>query len=213
MEGKKRDTISTIAIAEMGIIAFLVVFSLGVFTGINRVESQKQARVVQVHAVSGEVAVPQPSAVPHVQFDPEKSVAPAAASPAPAGVQAQAPSVPTTGKEVLAKAAIKKKGEGIEHTFIRQLHTKHKDKSLKWAQQRAHKIAVCAGLVGPDGEIRVKNGANLKKGVAYVLDEDEHQVITVFDGQEVRRTLIATDADHIQPVVPLPFEYVHHTPT
>lgn len=212
MEGKKRDTVSTIAIAEMGIIAFLVVFSLGVFTGINRVESQKQARVVQAHAVSGEVAVPQSLAVPPVQVAPEKSVMPAVASPSPAGVQAQAPSVPTTDKEMLAKAALKK-GEGVEHTLIRQLRTKHKDKSLKWAQQRAHKIAVRAGLVGSDGEIRIKNGANIKKGVAYVLNEDEHQVITVFDGQELRRTSIATDADHIQPVAPLPFEYVHHIPT
>lgn len=208
MERKKRDTISTITIVGMGIVAFLVVFSLGVFTGIHRVESQKRARAVQMHAVSGKVAVSQPPAVPHVQIASEKSATSVITSPAITWVQEQATSAPTANKEVLAKAALKK-GKGVEHPLIRQLHERHKDKGLQWAQRRAHKFAVLAGLVGPKGEIRVKNGANIKKGVSYVLDEDESHILTFFDGQEVRRTPIAAGHSHVQPVTPLPFEYVH----
>lgn len=116
-------------------------------------------------------------------------------------------------KLVAPLAARLRNGEGIEHALIRQLRVKHKGKSLAWAQSRAHQIAIRAGFISPDLEIRTKNGVNIKKGVAYVLDEGAHQIITVFDGQELRRTPIAADSTHIQKVAPQSFEYVHHIPT
>lgn len=218
---KKRGIASVIMIAGFGVTAFIITLSLGVMIGLYNVQLQKAALLsLTAEAPRGEVAISQITASQptKAQVILEKSAAPLVATSAPAGVQVQAPSVPIfvdkKEKEMAgAVGAALKKGEGVEHTLIRQLRERHKDKDLQWAQRRAHKIAGLAGLVGPDGEIRVKNGANIKKGVAYVLDEDESQIITVFDGQEVRRTPIATDLAHVQPVAPLPFEYVHHQPT
>lgn len=172
---------------------FFITMSLGVIFGINRLnKAMTPERPMAISAISSPAVAPSEvkataTTLSYEKVLPEKVV------------------IPLTAKS--------RHGDGIEHTLIRQLRAKHKDKGLQWAQRRAHKFVVLAGLVGPGGEIRIKNGINIKKGVAYILDDDENQIITVFEGQEVRRTTIMKNLSHIQPVTPLPFEYVHHTPT
>ncbi len=98
------------------------------------------------------------------------------------------PKTEATGKEavsVVTESAIVQKGEGIEHALIRQLQEdpftygfegNATPKTVKkWAQKKAHQIAILAGYVNQKTgeEIRIKgNGGN----IAYVLSVDGDKI-------------------------------------
>ncbi len=106
---------------------------------------------------------------------------------------AAAPAVPIVkvmeAKEISEKLAVVQKGEGIEHALIRQLiavpevygfrgDTENKKAVKKWAQTKAHQIAILAGYVNhkTGEEARVKGpGGN----VAYVLQVQDDSKISI----------------------------------
>lgn len=123
---------------------------------------------------------------------PEPPTAPEPATPGIAQAATPAPPVKVVAaKEVpeALKLAIVQKGEGIEHVLIRQLifvpelygfkgDTGDKKAVKKWAQTKAHQIAILAGYVDAKtgNEVRVKGQGG---DVAYVLQTDSGLKLSV----------------------------------
>lgn len=167
---------------------FVIALSTLTIIGVSRLNAASQKQI------KGEV-----KEVVLVSSQEKKEVTVAAVQPLPAPTESVEPAA--TVKE----EAIVKDGEGIEHALIRQLRVAEPERGKKWAQKRAHQIAVLSGFVDSGGnEVRVKDGSDQVQ-VAYVLSGG--QIITYSQGQEVRRTQIADDYQHVQTINLQPFEF------
>lgn len=169
---------------------FVIALSTFAIIGVSRLNAASQKQIKEeVKEVSS------------VSSQEKKEVIVADVQPLPTPTESVEPAA--TVKE----EAIVKDGEGIEHALIRQLRVANPERGKKWAQKRAHQIAMLSGFVDPGGsEIRIKDGSQ-RVQVAYVLSGD--QIITYSDGNEVRRTQVADSYQHAQTVNLQPFEYVH----
>lgn len=129
----------------------------------------------------------------------KKEMTVATVQPLPAPAESARPTAIIKGE------AIVKVGEGIEHSLIRQLRATNPERGKKWAQKRAHQIAMLSGFIQGGKEIRVKDGQRAQ--VAYVLSGNH--VVAYSQGQEVRSSQIADSYQHAQTINLQPFEFYH----
>lgn len=163
---------------------FVIAFSASILIGVSRLNAAANQKQVEEEVNVASLVSSQEKKEVTVQ-------------PLPVQVESVSPVA-----VVINEGAILKAGEGIEHTLIRQLRVANPERGIEWAQKRADQFADRSGFVQNGKEIRVKDG---NKQIAYVLSGD--QIVTFFDGKEVRRTQIADNYQQVQPPNLQPFEY------